>query len=138
MRRFARLRSFDLAWLPGLEQSEANRFNVLPEPYLYDGARALLGPRAEEFAERYKFYIAPATDDRPYYFHFFKWATLPEVMALRRVGGAGLIEWGYLVLIATLAQAVALRWLAVRKFRSEAAACSLNDEHGAGDEHRVG
>ncbi len=105
IRRFARSRSFDLAWLPGLERSEANRFNVLPEPYLYDGARALLGPRAEEFAERYKFYIAPATDDRPHYFHFFKWATLPEVMALRRVGGAGLIEWGYLVLIATLAQA---------------------------------
>ncbi len=79
---------------------------VLREPYLYDGAKALLGPRADEFAERYKFYIRPATDNRPYYFHFFKWATLPEVIALRRLGGAGLIEWGYLILIATLLQAI--------------------------------
>ncbi|MDH5620319.1 MAG: SAM-dependent methyltransferase, partial [Gammaproteobacteria bacterium] len=68
--------------------------------------KALLGPHADEFVERYKFYIRPATDNRPYYFHFFKWATLPEVFALRRLGGAGLIEWGYLILIATLLQAV--------------------------------
>ena len=106
LQAFAQARSFDTAWFPGIQASDANRFNVLREPYLYDGAKALLGPRADEFAERYKFYIRPATDNRPYYFHFFKWATLPEVIALRRLGGAGLIEWGYLILIATLLQAV--------------------------------
>ena len=105
VREFAQSRSFDTAWFPGIQASDANRFNLLREPYLYDGTKALLGPRAGEFAERYKFYIQPATDNRPYYFHFFKWATLPEVIALRRVGGAGLIEWGYLILIATLLQA---------------------------------
>jgi len=105
VRQFARSRSFDTAWFPGIQASDANRFNVLSEPYFYNGTKALLGPRAGEFAERYKFYIQPATDNRPYYFHFFKWATLPEVIALRRAGGAGLIEWGYLILIATLVQA---------------------------------
>jgi spermidine synthase len=105
IREFARSRSFDTAWLPGIQANDANRFNQLDEPYLYDGIRALLGPDAGEFAERYKFYVEPATDNRPYYFHFFKWASLPEVFALRRSGGAGLIEWGYLVLIATLLQA---------------------------------
>jgi hypothetical protein len=88
-----------------IQASDANRFNLLREPYLYDATKALLGPRADKFAERYKFYIQPATDNRPYYFHFFKWATLPEVIALRRVGGAGMIEWGYLILITTLLQA---------------------------------
>ncbi|MGI9237164.1 MAG: SAM-dependent methyltransferase [Woeseiaceae bacterium] len=105
LRNFAQSRSFDTAWFPGIQASDTNRFNLLREPYLYDGTKALLGPRADEFAERYKFYIQPATDNRPYYFHFFKWATLPEVIALRRAGGAGLIEWGYLILIATLLQA---------------------------------
>jgi hypothetical protein len=106
LQEFSQSHSFDTAWFPGIQASDANRFNVLREPYLYDGARALLGPLADEFAERYKFYIRPATDNRPYYFHFFKWATLPELIALRRLGGAGLIEWGYLILIATLLQAV--------------------------------
>ncbi|MBU2676884.1 MAG: SAM-dependent methyltransferase [Gammaproteobacteria bacterium] len=106
MQEFAESRSFDTAWFPGIQASDANRFNRLNEAYIYDGTKALLGPRADEFAERYKFYIQPASDNRPYYFHFFKWATLPEVVALRRVGGAGLIEWSYLILIATLLQAV--------------------------------
>jgi hypothetical protein len=103
---FARARSFDTAWFPGIEASDVNRFNLLDEPYLYEGTNELLGEQADEYTERYKFYIKPATDNRPYFFHFFKWATLPEVIALRKVGGAGLIEWGYLILIATLLQAI--------------------------------
>ncbi|MGB5449888.1 MAG: hypothetical protein WBM80_13260, partial [Woeseiaceae bacterium] len=103
---FARSRSFDTAWFPGIGPSDTNRFNRLDTPYLFEGTAALLGERAADYIERYKFYIDPATDNRPYYFHFFKWATLPEVFALRKLGGAGLIEWGYLVLIATLLQAI--------------------------------
>jgi hypothetical protein len=106
VREFARSRSFDTAWFPGIQASDTNRFNLLDSPYLYDGTTALLGERAGEFVERYKFHIAPATDNQPYFFHFFKWATLPEVIALRKVGGAALIEWGYLILIATLLQAL--------------------------------
>ena len=106
IREFARSRSFDTAWFPDIRPSDTNRFNRLDTPYLFEGTTALLGERAADYIERYKFYIKPATDDRPYYFHFFKWATLPEVFALRKLGGAGLIEWGYLVLIATLLQAI--------------------------------
>ena len=105
IKEFARSRSFDTAWFMGIQASDANRYNLLDQPYLYEGTTALLGERAAEYIERYKFDIEPATDNQPYYFHFFKWATLPEVMALRKVGGAGLIEWGYLILIATLLQA---------------------------------
>jgi hypothetical protein len=106
IREFARSRSFDTAWYPGIRAADANRFNVLDTPYLFEGTTALLSEQAAAYVERYKFYIAPATDNRPYYFHFFKWGTLPEVIALRKLGGAGLIEWGYLILIATLLQAV--------------------------------
>ncbi len=105
IREFARSRSFDTAYYPSMPAGEANRFNLLERPYLFDGIVALLGERAAEFTARYKFDIEPATDDRPYFFHFFKWRVLPEVMAIRHQGGAGLIEWGYLVLIATLVQA---------------------------------
>jgi hypothetical protein len=106
VREFANSRSFDTTYFPAIDADHANRFNLLEQAYLYDGTQALLGEHAEEYVERYKFQIEPATDDRPYYFHFFKWATLPEVMSLRKAGGAGLIEWGYLILVATLLQAV--------------------------------
>ncbi len=108
IRAFAESRSFDTAWFPGMQAGDANRYNRLQEPWVYQAAVALLGDDAGEFTARYKFDIEPATDNRPYFFHFFRWRTLPEVLALRTAGGAGLIEWGYLVLVATLLQAAAL------------------------------
>jgi spermidine synthase len=106
LREFARSRSFDTAFYASMPASAANRFNLLSEPYLYEGTVALLGADADDFIERYKFQISPATDDRPYFSHFLKWRALPEFMSLVRRGGAGLIEWGYLVLVATFIQAV--------------------------------
>ena len=106
IRSFAELRGFDLAWLPGMAEAEANRFNRLHAPLFFLGARALLEDGREGFIERYKFALAPATDDRPYFFHNFKWAALPELLALRAGGGLAHVEWGYVILIATLVQAV--------------------------------
>ena len=105
IREFARSHSFDTAFYPSMPASAANRFNLLEQPFLYDGITALLSDEANDFIGRYKFHIEPATDNKPYFFHFFKWSALPEVMSLRKRGGAGLIEWGYLILIATVAQA---------------------------------
>ena len=105
IKEFARSHSFDTAFYPAMPAHAANRFNLLDQPYLYDGITALLGENADDFVARYKFHITPATDDKPYFFHFFKWSALPEVMALRKRGGASLIEWSYLILIATIAQA---------------------------------
>ncbi len=108
VRAFCDERSFDLDYLPGLRESEVNRHNVLQEPHLHLGAVALLGPDAGAFVERYKFDIRPATDDRPYFFHYFRWATLREVWDLRGRGGLPLLEWGYPLLVGTLLQAALL------------------------------
>ncbi|RZL90481.1 MAG: SAM-dependent methyltransferase [Variovorax sp.] len=106
IKAFCVARSFDVAFYPGMRPEEANRFNVVEGPDLFDGATALLGPDRDEFMQRYKFHIEPATDDKPHFFHFFKWRSLPELLSLKGQGGLPLIEWGYPVLVATLAQAV--------------------------------
>ena len=105
VREFSNARFFDTAYYPFMPSVEANRFNRLDQPWIFEGVKELLGPEAADYASSYKFQIRPATDDRPYFFHFFKWRVLPEVLALRKRGGAGLIEWSYIVLLATLAQA---------------------------------
>ena len=106
MRAFNQANGFDLAFYPGITAAEVNRRTVLAEPSFYLGATALLGPRADAFSDAYKFMIEPATDQRPYFFNFFKWRTLPEVWRARGRGGMALLEAGYLVVIGTLAQAV--------------------------------
>ncbi|NVL92725.1 MAG: class I SAM-dependent methyltransferase [Desulfobacterales bacterium] len=103
---FCEARSFDVAYYPGIRAMEANRYNVLEKPYLYEGATALIGENRNDFLKRYKFYITPATDDRPYFFHFFKWGTLPEIFSLKGKGGLPLLEWTYPILIVTFLLAV--------------------------------
>ena len=106
LKNFCQARSFDTAYYPGITAAEANLYNILAEPYFLEGALALLGDRAESYMQNYKFNLQPATDNRPYFFHYFKWGVLNEILALRGQGGMPLLEWGYLILIATLIQAV--------------------------------
>ncbi|MBW1792740.1 MAG: SAM-dependent methyltransferase, partial [Deltaproteobacteria bacterium] len=102
LREFCATRSFDLGYYPGMDAAEANRHNILDRPHFFEGTTAILNKAAgKEFFSRYKFQLKPATDDRPYFFHFFKWSALPELISLRASGGLPLLEQGYLVLIAT-------------------------------------
>ena len=45
---------------------------------------------------RYKFDIEPATDNQPYFFNFFRWGILGEILELRGQGGLPLLEAAYL------------------------------------------
>lgn len=113
LKAFSRERSFDLVYYPGMSRDEANRYNQLQEPWFFEAVSRLLGPARAEFMDDYKFNIRPASDDRPYFSHFLKWKTLPELLALRNRGGMPLLEWGYLVLIVTLVLALLVSFLIV-------------------------
>ena len=108
MQGFCRSRAFDVAWYPGMNAAQANRYNLLREPYFYQAAQALLGPDRQSFLDSYKFNVTPATDDQPFFHNFFKWSTLVEILRLRGQGGLPLLDTGYPVIIATLAQAIVL------------------------------
>ena len=90
VRAFAGARAFDLVHVPGIAPDEANRFNVLDRPYFHEAAQRLLGGAREAFVRDYKFDIRPATDDRPYFWSFFRWAQRsrgPSVSAARAGSG---------------------------------------------------
>ena len=106
VRAFAGARVFDLVHVPGMAPGDANRFNVLDRPYFHEAAQRLLGARRDAFVRGYKFDIRSATDDRPYFYSFFRWAHAPEILGLSRLGGIGLLDLGYLALPAALVQAI--------------------------------
>src|SRR5215469_5697994 len=129
LRNFAAERQFDLAWYPGMRGDEANHYNRLVKPTLYDAAVALLGPSRSAFLADYSFNIWPATDDRPFFFRFFKWRLLPQLAALPGQGGFVFVDAGYLVVVLALLQAIAasailillpLAWLRRKKERRAA------------------
>jgi hypothetical protein len=106
VRAFCKARSFDVVHYPGISPDATNYYNRLRDDWFQEGATALLGGQREQYLADYKFNLRPATDDRPYFFDFFKWRAFKEVLRLRARGGASLADAGYLVLVATLFQAV--------------------------------
>jgi|YNPNPStandDraft_1061719.scaffolds.fasta_scaffold04226_6 hypothetical protein len=104
VRSFTRALRYDLVWAPDIQPDEVNRFNRMPEPAHYQAVRALLAaPDRKAFYARYPFAIDPATDDHPFFFHFFRWGQTPQVLATlgrtwQPFGGSG-----YFVLFALLA-----------------------------------
>ncbi|MDX1811011.1 MAG: SAM-dependent methyltransferase, partial [Gammaproteobacteria bacterium] len=103
---FSRSRSFDIAYYPGINETETNQFNILPQPYFYQGTTALLSNNYQEYLANYKYDLQAATDDKPYFFNFLKWQTLYEILQLPAKQGLPLIEWGTIILIATFFQAI--------------------------------
>ncbi len=107
LRKFSDEHSFDVAYAPGMPPPK-DSYNQLAAPWFQNGTAALLSDRRDQYLENYKFDLKPATDNRPYFNHFTKWSSLPEIFRLRDRGGMALIEWGYVVLVLTFLVAVIL------------------------------
>ncbi|OGW60536.1 MAG: hypothetical protein A2V83_10955 [Nitrospirae bacterium RBG_16_64_22] len=98
IRSFAEEKRFDLVYYPGMKDAEANRFNRFPKPIYEDLTRRIVDP-AERIAlyDRYPFDIRPVTDDRPFFFHFFRRDRLGEVYRVAGEKWQVFIEGGYIV-----------------------------------------
>ena len=124
IREFLDANEFDPIFLPDLVQSELNRYNRLPTDRYYEQFTALLADRRKAVASA-TFNLDPPTDDRPFFFHFFRWRQTPQVLAMigqtwQPFGGSG-----YLVLLALLATVsmiaiplAAAPWFVLRRNRS--------------------
>ncbi len=103
VRAFAAARKFDITYAPGVDAREGNQYNVMPTDVHREAFVAILDPvRRRAFLQAYPFDVTPVRDDRPFFFHFFKWRQVPKIVAsLGRTwqpfGGGG-----YLVLLALL------------------------------------
>ncbi len=109
LRTFAASRRFDITHAPGVPAWEGNRFNVLPRDAHRDAFVAILDPgRRAGFLRAYPFDVSPVRDGRPFFFHFFRWRQVPQILAglghtWQPFGGGG-----YLVLLVLLGTAAVL------------------------------
>ncbi|MEE8167702.1 MAG: hypothetical protein V3T58_02375 [Candidatus Hydrothermarchaeales archaeon] len=93
---FCRIRKFDMVYFPGISAQQVNIYNRFPEPYYYQVIQRLISNRPR-FYKDYLFDVSPVTDERPFFFHFFK---LDKIMPLYRSMGEKwqpFVEGGYLV-----------------------------------------
>jgi hypothetical protein len=105
LRRWADERLFDADYFPGVTMADVNRHNVMTEPAYFTAAEQILHGARERFYRDYLFDVRPTTDDRPYFFHTFRWKTAPHLFRTMGREWVPFIEWGYVVSVATLLQA---------------------------------
>jgi hypothetical protein len=111
VKSFCQQRQFDLVYHPGIQEAEANRYNAYQEPLYYRAFQNLLfGDRARFYAD-YAYDVSPTTDDRPFFFHFFKWSQTPEILQTfgkiwQPFGGSGYFVLVALLILALLASAI--------------------------------
>ncbi len=127
IRDFADRLQYDLVYLPGIEAADLNRFSVHPEPVYHDVVTAILDPERRGALYSASVHdISPVHDDRPFYFHLFRWSQTPDVLAslgrtFQPFGGAGfLIALGSLVVAIVSASAFILAPLVLRPNRESA------------------
>lgn len=103
-RAFATQQQFDWVAAPQLDARDTNRYHFLPHNDYWVALQALLEREARaRFIAHSAYDLTPPTDDRPFFFHFFKWEQTPQVLQLlgktwQPFGGSG-----YLILLALLA-----------------------------------
>ena len=123
IRRFDRERGFDEGYLPrdgaGQADGSQGRPGGAPRPPVL----ALVGPQRDEFLRNYAYRVEPATDDRPYFFDFFRWPLLSRLQLTRGAGAPTALDMTYplhlLALCLALIAAVVLAALPLGSLRRQ-------------------
>jgi len=103
IRSFCATRRYDLVWAPDIASAETNRFNRLPEPvYFLELQKLFRTDDPTTYYQNSPFSVAPPTDNRPFFFHFFKWRQTPAILAQLGHIWAPFGGSGYLILLALL------------------------------------
>ena len=108
--------NFDIVYYEHAQEDDVNIYNKLEKPYFYNYYKEILegssGSR-EEFYSSYYFNIKPSTDDRPFFYDFFKFGQVPDIIRFFGKSTQPFSGGGYLILIAVLIIAIILSILLI-------------------------
>ena len=104
----------DIEWAPDIRMDELNRFDKRQGPpgssfsYYHYAALNLFGDKQQRktFYRKWAYNVIPATDDKPYFFDFFKWRSIYKLMKAYGNHWLQRLELGYVVLIVALMESL--------------------------------
>jgi predicted membrane-bound spermidine synthase len=109
LKEFCAGRNFDVIYYRGITAEETNRYNILRDTAHYETFHQVLSGNArQDLYKQYPYEVSPTTDDRPFFFHYFKWGQTPSILrglgkTWQPFGGSG-----FLILVALLVLALLL------------------------------
>jgi len=97
--------SWDPEWFPAVREEDTNRVHVLPGPpgsktsWYHRAMEELLSTGRESFYRDWMCNIRPATDDRPFFHDFFRWASVSKLREIFGPLWPTRSEMGFLLLL---------------------------------------
>ncbi len=111
-RNFCDKERFDAVHLPGITQSEANRYNRFSRPIYFEMVQDLLSEsRRNLLVGESLFDLRPVTDDNPFFFNFFRLEKIVPLYRAMHEKWQPFIEGGYLVPIVLIESVIASAFL---------------------------
>lgn len=102
---FCEAREFNVSFMSASPGRELPSFHSSAAD-LGDRVEAILGIRREAFLRDYVFNVAATTDDRPYFYNFFRFRAQRHIFQQLGRSGRSYLEIGYVLLLAAVAQLV--------------------------------
>lgn len=110
--QFSRERQFDIIYLPGVQATDVNQYNIMEPDVYYESFQKILSSDSRgQFYKEYAYDVTAPLDDKPFFFHFFRWRQLPEILRnlgkmWQPFGGGGYLVTAGLLLFALVASTV--------------------------------
>jgi MFS family permease len=102
----------DAEYYPGINSDTIKQLNVVQGPdgmdysFYHYGAMKVLSKDRNELYDEWAYAIRPPTDDRPYFYDFFKWSSMKRFIESYGEQWLQRLELGYLVLIVAFLEIV--------------------------------
>jgi hypothetical protein len=104
--------NFDIVYLPGILQKNANRFNIFDAPYHYIEinrlSEAYRSGTEKTYFENYPMDVFPQTDNRPFPYRFLKWSRLKALYKMTGSRFYSLFMSGEIVVSVVLIEALGI------------------------------
>ncbi len=111
VRSFCSEMLFDPVVLPGFDPQKEPFYNYLEDDSFFDYLDKIIFEQDPAFFDNYSFYVAPSTDDKPYFDRFLKASEIRH--QLREYDDLPFLELGYLIVWITLAQGGLLAFILI-------------------------
>ncbi|MCA1960993.1 MAG: hypothetical protein LDL33_09360 [Desulfomonile sp.] len=97
--------SWETEWFPGVDRDQTNRVHVLPGPagekisWFHHAVERMLSKDRAAFYSSWLTDVRPATDDRPFFYDFFRWESVSKLQEVFGPLWFTRSETGFLVLV---------------------------------------
>jgi len=113
IRNYCNKMSFDVTLLPGIKESERNKFNLLQDDSFFIYLDNIIDKDRIKFYSEYPFNIQPAEDDRPYFSQFLKLTNFQNLRNNFNSYSIPYLEVGYFIIIFTFFQIIIIAFVLI-------------------------